>query len=392
MSDVPTVCVDHLTPAQVRAYVIADNKLAENAGWDRALLALELQELSVDMNFDVSVTGFETAEIDLLIQDLNQGTPDEADEVPVVDRAAPAVSRPGDLWRIGNHVLLCGDALNKDNYAKLLGSKKAQMVFTDPPYNVAIAGNVSGLGKVKHREFAMASGEMSPDEFTKFLEEALIRFVQFSTNGSIHFICMDWRHIRELLDAAAKPYRELKILCVWSKTNAGMGSLYRSQHELVFVFKNGCAPHINNVELGRFGRNRSNVWNYAGQNTFGNDRETELAMHPTVKPVALVADAILDCSKRGQIVLDAFAGSGTTLIAAEKTGRHGYGIEIDPYYVDTIIRRFEAVYGVKAKHTDSSLDFAAVSRRRSKEKKNGEKSKRPAINEAQRRRPKRRPQ
>ncbi len=392
MSDVPTVCVDHLTPAQVRAYVIADNKLAENAGWDRALLALELQELSVDLNFDVSVTGFETAEIDLLIQDLNQGTPDEADEVPVVDRAAPAVSRPGDLWRIGNHVLLCGDALNKDNYAKLLGSKKAQMVFTDPPYNVAIAGNVSGLGKVKHREFAMASGEMSPDEFTKFLEEALIRFVQFSTNGSIHFICMDWRHIRELLDAAAKPYRELKILCVWSKTNAGMGSLYRSQHELVFVFKNGCAPHINNVELGRFGRNRSNVWNYAGQNTFGNDRETELAMHPTVKPVALVADAILDCSKRGQIVLDAFAGSGTTLIAAEKTGRHGYGIEIDPYYVDTIIRRFEAVYGVKAKHTDSSLDFAAVSRRRSKEKKNGEKSKRPAINEAQRRRPKRRPQ
>ena len=392
MSDVPTVCVDHLTPAQVRAYVIADNKLAENAGWDRALLALELQELSVDLNFDVSVTGFETAEIDLLIQDLNQGTPDEADEVPVVDRAAPAVSRPGDLWRIGNHVLLCGDALNKDNYAKLLGSKKAQMVFTDPPYNVAIAGNVSGLGKVKHREFAMASGEMSPDEFTKFLEEAHIRFVQFSTNGSIHFICMDWRHIRELLDAAAKPYRELKILCVWSKTNAGMGSLYRSQHELVFVFKNGCAPHINNVELGRFGRNRSNVWNYAGQNTFGNDRETELAMHPTVKPVALVADAILDCSKRGQIVLDAFAGSGTTLIAAEKTGRHGYGIEIDPYYVDTIIRRFEAVYGVKAKHTDSSLDFAAVSRRRSKEKKNGEKSKRPAINEAQRRRPKRRPQ
>jgi len=227
----------------------------------------------------------------------------------------------------------------------------------------------------------MASGEMSPDEFTKFLEQALVRFVQFSTNGSIHFICMDWRHIRELLDAAAKPYRELKNLCVWSKTNAGMGSLYRSQHELVFVFKNGRAPHINNVELGRFGRNRSNVWNYAGQNTFGNDRETELAMHPTVKPVALVADAILDCSKRGQIVLDAFAGSGTALIAAEKTGRHGYGIEIDPYYVDTIIRRFEAVYAVKAKHADSSLDFAAVSRRRSREKANGEKSKRPAINE-----------
>jgi DNA modification methylase len=388
MSDVPAVCVDHLTPAQVRAYVIADNKLAENAGWDRALLALELQELSVDLNFDVTVTGLETAEIDLLIQELNQGTPDKADEVPEVDRSAPAVSRIGDLWRIGNHRLLCGDALNKDNYAELLGSKKAQMVFTDPPYNVAIAGHVSGLGKVKHREFAMASGEMSPDEFTKFLETAFISFAQFSSDGSMHFFCMDWRHIRELLDAAAKPYQEFKNLCVWSKTNAGMGSLYRSQHELVFVFKNGRAPHINNVELGRFGRSRSNIWNYAGQNTFGGDRETELAMHPTVKPVALVADAILDCSKRDGIVLDAFAGSGTTLIAAEKTGRQGYGIEIDPYYVDTIIRRFEAVYGVKAKHTDTNLDFATMSHLRSGEKDNGEKSKTRPIDEGQRRRQK----
>lgn len=385
MNNVPVVCVDHLTPTQVRAYVIADNKLAENAGWDRALLALELQELSVDLNFDVAVTGFETAEIDLLIQDLNQGAVDEADEVPDVDRSTPAISRPGDIWRMGNHVLLCGDALREDNYHKLLGCKKAQMVFTDPPYNVAIAGNVSGLGKVKHREFAMASGEMSQDEFTQFLETAFVHFAQFSSDGSIHFICIDWRHIRELLDAAAKPYRELKNLCVWSKTNGGMGSLYRSQHELVFVFKNGRAPHINNVELGRFGRNRSNVWDYAGQNTFGNDRGAELAMHPTVKPVALVADAILDCSKREGIVLDGFAGSGTTLVAAEKTGRRGYGIEFDPHYVDTIIRRFEAVYGVQAKHNESDVNFAAVSRQRSKEKNDGKKSKGPNTNEGQRR-------
>jgi hypothetical protein len=306
MNDVPAVRVSHLTPVQVRAYVIADNKLAENAGWDRALLALELQELSVDLNFDVTITGFETAETDLLIQDLNQGTTYETDQVPEVDRAAPAVSRPGDLWRIGNHLLLCGDALKKDTYIQLLGAKKAQMVFTAPPY---IAGDVSGLGKVKHAEF------------TKFLQVAFINFTQFSTTGSIHFICMDWRHLRELLDAAAKPYRELKNLCVWAKTNAGTGSLYRSQHELVFVFKNGSGPHINNVELGRFGRNRTNIWNYGGLNTFGSDRDIELAMHPTVKPVALVADAILDCSKRNGIVLDAFAGAGTTLIAAEKTGR-----------------------------------------------------------------------
>jgi DNA modification methylase len=325
MSDVPTVRVDHLTPAQIRAYVIADNRIAENAGWNRELLTLELQELSVELNFDVTVTGFETAEIDLLINELTEDTADDADEVPAIDRSVPAVSRLGDRWRIGDHFLLCGDALKTDSYVNLLGAQKAQMVFTDPPYNVAISGNVSGLGKVKHREFAMASGEMSAHEFTEFLEEAFLRLAEFSTDGSIHFTFMDWRHVRELLEAAAKPYSELKNLCVWAKTNAGMGSLYRSQHELVFVFKKGTAPHVNNVELGRFGRNRTNVWNYPGANTFGSDRNAELAMHPTVKPLALVADAILDCSKRGGIILDAFAGSGTTLIAAEKTGRRGYG-------------------------------------------------------------------
>jgi DNA modification methylase len=375
MSDVPTVRVDHLTPAQIRAYVIADNRLAENAGWDRALLALELQELSVGLNFDVTVTGFETAEVDLLIRELNEDSPDEADEVPALDRSVPAVSRAGDLWRIGDHVLLCGDALKKDSYLALLGGQKAHMVFTDPPYNVAIVGNVSGLGKVKHGEFAMASGEMRPDEFTEFLQTALMHLASFSINGSIHFICMDWRHIRELLDAATKPYSEQKNLCVWSKTNAGMGSLYRSQHELVFVFKRGSGPHVNNIALGRHGRNRTNVWNYPGFNSFGKDRESELAMHPTVKPVALVADAILDCSKRGAIILDPFAGSGTTLIAAEKTGRRGYGIEIDAHYADIIIRRFEEVYGIKAIHAGSKLNFAAVNKERSAEKRHGQKTK-----------------
>ena len=289
ISDVPTVRVDHLTPAQIRAFVIADNRLAENAGWNRELLALELHELLIEPNFDVTVTGFETAEIDLLINELNEGTPDEADEIPEIDRSVPAVSRPGDRWRIGDHFLLCGDALSKISYVDLLGAQKAQMIFTDPPFNVAIAGNVSGLGKVKHREFAMASGEMSRHEYTKFLEAAFTRLADFSVNGSIHFICMDWRHIRELLEAAAKPYSELKNLCVWAKTNAGMGSLYRSQHELVFVFKKGTAPHVNNVALGRFGRNRTNLWNYPGVNIFGKNRDAELAMHPTVKPSAWLA-------------------------------------------------------------------------------------------------------
>ena len=393
MSDVPTVRVDHLTPVQLRAYVIADNKLAENAGWDRDLLTLELQELSAELNFDVTVTGFETAEIDLLIEEYTEDTSDEADDLPEIDRSTPAVTRLGDCWRIGDHFLLCGDALKVDSYDQLLGGSKAQLVFTDPPYNVAIAGNVSGLGRDRHREFAMASGEMSIMEFTKFLESTFKRLVAYSSNGSIHFICMDWRHMREVLEAADGPYSELKNLCVWSKTNAGMGSLYRSQHELVFVFKNGTRPHINNVELGRFGRNRTNIWNYAGASSFGANRDSELAMHPTVKPLSLVADAILDCSTRGGIVLDAFAGSGTTLIAAEKTGRRGYGIELDPYYCDTVIRRFEGAYGLKAVHVASGLGFDKLTTQRSTsgKKRNGQKSKARGVKKDQKRQTKRRP-
>lgn len=364
MRDIPTVCVDHLSPAQVRAYVIADNRLAENAGWDRTLLALELQELSVELDFDVTVTGLETGEIDLLVNELSEDVAEE-DVIPEQDRSIPAISRLGDLWQIGDHRLLCADALLEESYAILLAGKKAQMIFTDPPYNVAIARNVSGLGKVTHREFAMASGEMSRGEFTGFLKTVFDRLANSSADGSILFVCMDWRHLREVLEAAEKPYGELKNICVWVKTNAGMGSLYRSQHEFVLIFKNGNAAHINNVELGRFGRNRTNVWTYAGANTFGVDRDAELAMHPTVKPQALVADAILDCSKRNGIVLDAFAGSGTTLIAAEKTGRRGYGMEIDPYYVDTIIRRFEQVYGIKALHVELGLDLAELRAKRS---------------------------
>lgn len=357
MTDVPTVRVDHLSPAQIRAYVIADNRLAEKAGWDRNLLALELQELSVEPNFDVTVTGFDTAEIDILISEASDAELDEADIVPEVDRSAPAVSRLGDLWQIGEHFLLCGDALKPASYERLLGGKRAQMVFTDPPYNVRIAGNVSGLGKVKHREFAMASGEMSERQFTGFLKRALSNLADFSINGSIHFVCMDWRHLRELADAADEVYDEFKNLCVWSKNNAGMGSLYRSAHELIFVYKHGRAKHINNVELGRFGRNRTNIWPYPSMSSFGKDRDTALAGHPTTKPLALVSDAILDCSKRGGIVLDAFAGSGTTLLAAEKTGRRGYGIELDPHYADVVIQRFNDLHGLKATHLDSTLGF-----------------------------------
>ena len=237
------------------------------------------------------------------------------------------------------------------------GSKPAQMVFTDPPYNVPISGHVCGLGAVQHREFEMAAGEMSTEQFEAFLRSVCDNLAANSTDGSIHYICMDWRHMGEVLSAGEAAYHELKNLCIWAKTNGGMGSLYRSQHELVFVFKRGTKPHINNVKLGKHGRYRTNVWEYAGINSFGESRDDDLATHPTVKPIKLVEDAILDCSKRAGIILDAFAGSGTTLIAAHRACRIGYGLELDPAYCDVIIRRLQAETGMKAKLRGSDETF-----------------------------------
>ena len=362
LRDVPTVCVDHLTPAQIRAYMIADNKLAENAGWDRDLLALEFNELH-ESGYDLTLTGYRVPEIDLLLTPNENGLT-EADEVPAVDWNKPAVSRLGDLWQIGRHFLLCGDSMKNESYQQLLNGERAQMVFTDPPYNVRIDGHVSGLGKNTHREFAMASGEMTEAEFVTFLETVFQNLADSSLDGALHYICMDWRHIEEVLKAAKKTYTKFENLCVWNKTNGGMGSFYRSKHELVFVFKNGGAPHINNVELGKHGRYRTNVWDYPGVNTFGKDRDAELAMHPTVKPIALVADAILDATQRDAIVLDAFAGSGTTLLAAEKTARRGFGIEIDPHYADTIIKRFSEKLKIEAVLVKTGASFEETRHKR----------------------------
>jgi 16S rRNA G966 N2-methylase RsmD len=360
---VPTIKLSGMSEAEIRAYVIADNKLAENAGWDRNLLAIEFQYLaSLDLDIDLSITGFELPEIDVIIGALSldgkDGKPDPADEVPAV-APGPATTRPGDVWSIGHHRLICGDSTMAATYAALLGEERAQMVFTDPPYNVPISGHVSGLGKVQHREFAMASGEMSPAAFTEFLTTVFRHLAAISIDGAIHYQCMDWRHMAEMLAAGEAAYSELKNLCVWAKSNGGMGSLYRSQHELVFVFKSGTAPHINNVELGKHGRYRTNVWSYPGVNAFGGHRD-DLELHPTVKPVALVTDAILDCSKRKGIVLDAFAGSGTTLIAAERTGRRGYGVEIDPLYCDVILRRMKKVCRLDATLEATGQTFAEV--------------------------------
>jgi DNA modification methylase len=220
--------------------------------------------------------------------------------------------------------------------------EQARMVFSDPPYNVKIDGHVGGSGKTKHREFAMASGEMSGHEFTQFLSTAFGNMAEASMDGSIHYLCMDWRHMGEMLAAGHQVYDELKNLIVWAKDNGGMGTFYRSRHELIFAFKKGGAPHVNTFELGQHGRYRTNVWQYRGVNTMRAGRMEELALHPTVKPVQMIADAIRDVSGRGEIVLDVFGGSGSTLIAAEKTGRRGYLVELDPIYCDRILARWEA--------------------------------------------------
>lgn len=358
---VPTVYLAGMSEAQIRAYVIADNRLAQNAGWDSELLAIELQYLAeLDLDFDVTITGFSMPEIDVLISGLD-AEPEKADPADFVpDVAANAITRLGDVWQIGPHRLICGNATTPETYERLLDGQQAQMVFTDPPYNVKIDGHVSGLGKVRHREFAFASGEMTEAEFAGFLKSVFANLVEASVDGAMHFVAMDWRHVGEVMTAATGAYAAFKNLCVWSKTNGGMGSLYRSQHELFFVFKSGTAPHINNVELGRHGRYRTNVWSYAGANAFSASRDDDLAMHPTVKPVALVADAILDCSNRKGIILDAFAGSGTTLVAAHKTGRRGYGIELDPIYCDVILRRMAKIAKLDAVLTATGQTFTSV--------------------------------
>jgi DNA modification methylase len=360
--EIPTICIDHLSPEKIRAYAIADNKLTENGAWNEELLANHFRELSaLEINFSLDVTGFEIGEIDFLIESegKSEATEDDAADDLQAIPSGPPVCKADDIWLLGQHRVFCGNSLESASYTALTKGEKADLVFTDPPYNVRIGGHASGLGKTRHREFAMATGEMGRAEFTDFLTRVCLQLKRFSQAGAIHFICMDWRHAGELLAAGNEIYPELKNICVWVKHNAGMGSFYRSQHELVFVFKTGARSHLNNIQLGKHGRHRTNVWSYRAANDFGRstDEGNLLQMHPTVKPVAMVADAILDCSSRGELVLDPFLGSGTTLIAAERVGRRCFGIEIDPAYVDTIIRRWQAFSGDVARHGETGELF-----------------------------------
>jgi len=356
---IPCIRIDHLDDDERRAYILADNKLAENAEWDPDLLKIELTHLSqIEVDLDVELTGFSMPEIDIMMgscEPVNDDPP-----VPDLPAAAETVVQNGDLWSLGSHRLICGDCRDPDTVNRLMTGDQARQVFTDPPYNVPIDGHARGLGQAIHPDFAMACGEMSSEDFTKFLAGSLEQLSSVSLEGSLHYICMDWRHMPELLSAGNSVFRELINLCIWNKSSGGMGSLYRSKHELVFIFKKGLAPHINNIELGKHGRNRANVWDYPGFNAFGQGRDEALAMHPTVKPVHMIADAILDTSKRGEIILDGFTGSGSTLLAVELTGRVFRGIEIDPRYIEVTLQRWINTTGEQPIQEGTGLTYAAL--------------------------------
>jgi DNA modification methylase len=361
---VPCLVVDHLSPEELRLLRLALNRIQERGTWDLEALKVEFLELR-ELEIPLNVTGFEVAEIDLVILDDLETTrgaelDPEANHVPEVGTDREPVAREGDFFHLGPHRTFCGDARDPQSYATLLGAEKPVMVFTDPPYNVPINGHVVGKGAIKHPEFVMASGEMSPEAFTAFLRSFLASAAAGLVDGGLLYCCIDWRHLPELQAAIRAVGLTVLNLCVWVKDNAGMGSFYRSQHELVFVLKKGEAPHINNVQLGRFGRSRSNVWHYAGVNSLDPERRAEASLHPTVKPCEMVADVILDATGQGDIILDPFLGSGTTLIAAEKTGRRCRGIELDPRYLDVTVQRWQELTGKEAIHAASGLTFTQL--------------------------------
>ena len=344
LSEVPVIRAKFVSDADRRAFALAENRIADLSNWDEDLLAEELTIL-FEEGYDLQIAGFDTSDLDFAIVEPEPEDAESSVEHPIL--TGNAVTQVGDLWGSGPHRLYCGDARDVKSWEVLLGDERASLVFADPPYNVPIDGHVSGNGRNTHREFVMGAGEMSPAEFTTFLRTIFRNCVRFSCDGSIHYHCMDWRHTRELLDAADGVYSEHKQLVVWKKDNGGQGAFYRSQHELVFVFKSGKAKHINNFGLGETGRYRTNVVEYAGANTFRKGRDADLAAHSTVKPTALVADFLLDCSNRGDLVVDPCLGSGTTLLAAHRTGRRGAGIELDPGYADTALARLRALTGIE---------------------------------------------
>ena len=366
LTDIPSIKLSHLSEVQKRAYRLADNKISENGGWNEDLLKLEFSELEfLCEDLDLSLTGFNDIELDVLTNKATSQVDEKLNTIPFVSESE-IISRQGDVWTIGKHRIICGNSLERKTFEKLFNKQKADMVLQDPPYNVKISGHVCGTGHITHKEFSFAAGEMESSEFEKFLKANFELCVQFSKSGSLHYNFMDWRHMREILNAGERAFDAFINMCVWVKSSGGMGSLYRSQHELCFIFKNGKSQHTNNVMLGKYGRYRTNIWQYAGVNSFGKHKN-DIRFHPTVKPVEMLKDALLDVTTRGNIVLDSFLGSGSTLIAAQQAKRICYGIEYEPLYVDTTIRRYFEIFGEDAVLEKTGETYSELLKRKKEE-------------------------
>ncbi len=368
LKTLPVVTVSGLTEDQKRGYVLADNKVAEMSTWNDTALKAQLEAL-YRSEFNLDMTGFTTPEFEKIV--LNEGVPcttppASGDLAPEDLIEKPVTTLRGDLYQLGKHFLLCGDALSRSSYIRLMQEMAAEMVITDPPYNVPIHGHVCGKGKSQHGNFLMASGEMSSPQFLDFLTNAFIHMKEFTIKNAVLFSFMDWRHIDEIQTAGRKIFGGLAQLCVWVKSNGGMGTFYRSKHELVFVFRKGASGHINNFQLGQTGRYRTNVWEYPSITCIKEKGRKLLELHPTVKPVSMIMDAIRDCSDAGGLVLDPFSGSGTTIIAAQLTRRCARAIELDEGYCDIAIRRWERITGEEAIHVESGLTFSELSKQRTK--------------------------
>jgi hypothetical protein len=353
LTEVPAIGLTDLSEAELRALRLALNRLGEDAAWDRKALSIELSEvLQLEPEIDLEITGFEVGEIETLL-----GTEEEQDALPPIDAAATPVAQWGDLWALGDHRIFCGDALSAESYDRVLGGEKADMMFADPHYHPTVGGDISASGAIKRADFAGASGELSSAKFLAFLKTFFAHAASCSVEGAVHFVCTGWRHAKQMFIASEEIYGEPMELCVWTNGAAGTGSLYRQQHELIFVFKVDKGTHVDNVAVGRHGRHRTNVWDY-GPHALKSTTKRTAGPHSSVKPVLMIADAIRDWSMRGGIILDPFGGPGNLLIAAERTARHARVIEFDPILIDIGIEGWQRLTGGMARHADGGRPFA----------------------------------
>jgi DNA modification methylase len=363
LAEVPCMVVDHLNDDERRLLSIAVNRLQEKGAWDIDQLKLEFESL-IELDVPLEATGFELPEIEVVLSSGDHAPDEEANDSPPVDHRLPAISRPGDCWRLGGHVVLCADACEGRSYQALMAGEVARIMLTDPPFNCPIDGFVGGKGEIRHREFVTATGEMSDERFEGFLHDFLACAMSCVIDGGIGLSFIDWRQVELLLHAGRRSGLSLQNIIIWDKGRGGMGGTYRNAHELIAMFKRGDAPHLNNIELGKHGRDRTNIWSYPGATTLGSSARQQLKFHPTPKSVELIVDAILDLTSRDDIVLDPFLGSGTTLIAAEKSGRRCHGLELDPAYVDVIVRRWQTFTGSTAIRADDGRRFTDLEQER----------------------------